>query len=134
MKNKKAWIRIVEAFIGIMIIMVGVLAILSKQPLKSDISEEVYEKQRQILEIIANNNDMREEIIDGGTNLADAYILKNIPETWGFKTNICEVDQVCNFDTPNDRDLYISETIISANLANYPNEKSKKLVFFVWRK
>ena len=134
MKNKKAWIRIVEAIIAIMVIMAGILYINSKQPSK-DISDDVYEKQRQILEIIANNESMRTEIILNEAGLANGFILKNIPSSWGFATNICNVDQVCTpEETPNDRDIYTSEIIISSNLTDYPDKKTKKLMFFVWSK
>ena len=131
--NKKAWIRIVEAILAIMIIMAGVLYINSKQPNK-DISGDVYEKQRQILEIIANNESMRTKVIGGETNSVKEYIMKNIPSTWNFTVNICEVDQICNQNTPNDRDIYISETIISSSLIDYPDKTSKKIMFFVWSK
>ncbi len=137
MKNKKAWIRIVEALIGIMIIMSAVLFLVSKQTAKSDISEEVYEKQRQILEAISNNEEMRKQIIEepeeDKTKLADAYILKNLPNTWASKTIICDIDKICApEEIPTDRDIYVSETIISATLTNY--QKSSKLMFFIWRK
>ncbi|MEK6872432.1 MAG: hypothetical protein AABW90_00285 [Nanoarchaeota archaeon] len=131
MKNKKAWVRIIEAIIGIMVIMAGILYINSKQPSK-DISDDVYEKQRQILEIIANNEDMRTKIIGGETDSVKEYILKTIPSGWDFTINICEVDQICNQNTPNDRDIYTNEIIISSNLTDYPDKKTKKLMFFVW--
>lgn len=132
--NEKGWIRIVEAIIGIMVIMAGILYINSRQPGK-DISDDVYEKQRQILEIIANNENMRTEIIRNETGLVDAFILKNIPSSWDFATNICNVDQVCTpEETPDDRDIYTSEIIISSNLTDYPDKKTKKLMFFVWSK
>ena len=134
MQNKKAFIRIVEAVIAIMIIITAVLLIANKQPKKTDISESIYEKQRQMLEIISNNEDMRNEIINSNTILTNEFILKNIPESWDFITNICDTDQLCNQNTPNDRDVYVSETIMSATLTNYPNKKSKKLMFFIWRK
>jgi len=139
--NKKAFIRIIEAVIAIMIIMGAVLFFAAKQNKKIDISEDVYEKQRQILEIVANNPDMRKEIIDVIINgevelfLTNDYISKNLPRTWNYAISVCKVDEVCGKGgTPIDRDIYVSETIISANIDNYPNQESRKLVFFIWRK
>ena len=43
--NKKAWLRIVEAFLAILIILSTILIIISRQDNNADISEEVYEKQ-----------------------------------------------------------------------------------------
>ena len=134
MKNKKAYIRIIESVIAIMIIMGVVLVILSNQVQKVDISEEVYEKQRYIIDVITNNESMRTEIVGGRTETVNDFISKNLPNTWDFTTNICEVEEVCNKNTPNDRDIYVSETIISSNLTDYPNARSRKLRFFVWRK
>ena len=62
--NKKGFIRILEAIFAIMLIMGAVLIIISNNLQTADISEEAYEKQRYILEIISNNEGMRNEIID----------------------------------------------------------------------
>ena len=132
--DKGAFIRIVESVIGILIIMTVVLIIASNKSQRVDISEEVYEKQKYILNVITNNESMRSEIINNKTESVNLFILKNIPNSWDFTTNICEVEEVCNQDTPNDRDIYVSETIISANLTNYPDTELKKLRFFIWRK
>jgi len=137
MKNKKAWIRITEAVISILIVLGAVLVITSNQVEKIDISDVVYEKQVNLLEIISKNESLRNEVIGGETGgeteKINEFILKNIPNTWSFTTNICEVDEICNDGTPNDRDVYVSETIISANLTDYPEAITRKLRFFVWR-
>jgi len=132
--NKKAFIRILEAIIGILIIMAVVLIIASNKAKKSDISEEVHEKQRYILNVISNNESMRSEIINGKTDSVNLFVSKNIPSSWAFTTNICGVEEVCNQNTPNDKDIYVSETIISANLTDYPDSEISKLRFFIWRK
>jgi len=147
MKNKKAWIRIVEAFIAILIVLSAVLIVMSKQVDKTDISEGVYEKQKKILDVIGNNENYREEIIgidisgdfvevgmDNEIYSFDDFIKKTIPGTWDFTTCICKVDKFCNPEsTPNDRDIFVSETVLSATLEQYPNKESRKLRFFVWR-
>jgi len=132
--NNKAFIRIVEAVIAILIISAVVLIIASNNVQRVDISEEVYDKQRYILDVISNNESMRSEIINDKTDSIDLFISKNIPSSWAFTTNLCGVEEVCNQNTPNDRDLYVSETIISANLTDYPDTELKKLRFFIWRK
>jgi len=133
MMNKKGWIRIVEAVFAIMMIFGGAIFLLSGTVDKADISGEVYETQRHILEIIANNEDMRKDIIDGRTGNINNYIEKNVPSSWGFTTNICNVDEICNENTPLEKDIYVSDTIISSSLSD-PLANTKKLRFFVWRK
>ena len=63
MKNKKGFIRIIEAIFAILVIMSAALILVSNSVQTSDISEEVHEKQRYILEVIANNEAMREQIL-----------------------------------------------------------------------
>lgn len=134
-KNKKAWLRIVEAFIAIMIILGAVLVVLSKQTKKADISELVYERQNNILEIIANNESLREGVLSGETEKINNFIGLGLPSNWGYATSLCNIKEICGSSaTPNDRDVYVSETIISANLTDYPDGRTQKLRFFVWRK
>lgn len=132
MKNKKGFIRLIEALFAILIIVGAVLILISNNLKNSDISEEIFEKQRYILNIISNNEAMRNEIINGQTKLAEDFIKKSIPINWEFSTCIAEIDAVCNNSPVSDRDVYVSETIISSSLTYYTN--SKKLRFFVWRK
>src|SRR3989344_8175558 len=69
-QDKKAWLRVVEAFISIMIIMGTVLVLMQKQNVKEmaqmteSRSTSVYEKQIQILDIISKNQGLRGIVID----------------------------------------------------------------------
>jgi len=131
MKNKKGFIRILEAIFAILLIMGAVLIIISNNVQTLDISNEVHEKQRYILDIITNNESMRSEIINNQTTLTKSFIEKNIPNTWKFDICITEVDELCNPVIENDKDIYVSESIISSSLTSYTS--SKKLRFFIWR-
>lgn len=136
--NKKAWLRIMEAFLAVLIVMSFMIITLSKENKKEDISEAVYEKQRYILEIISRDENLRSEIIGWSSGsdipMTKELIKKTIPNSWNFTVSICKVDKICNIGTPNDKDIYVSETIITANLTNYPEESSRKVMFFVWKK
>jgi len=133
--NKKGFIRILEAIFAIMLIMGAVLIIISNNLQTSDISEEAYEKQRYILEIISNNESMRNEIIspDGDLGKTNEFIKKTMPSSWKYSVCVTSVDQICSpGDVPNDKELYVSETIISSSL-EIDYTASKKLRLFVWR-
>jgi Na+-transporting NADH:ubiquinone oxidoreductase subunit NqrC len=132
MKNKKGYIRIIEAVFAILIIMGAVLVLISGNLKHSDISKEVYDKQKYILEVISNNEQMRNEIVNGQTTLTNQFIEKSIPKIWGFSTCVTDIDKVCNNAQKNDKNVYVSETIISSSLTSYTI--SKKLRFFVWEK
>jgi len=134
--DRKAWLRIVEAFLAVLIIMGAVLVILARQEPRSDISETVYERQRQILDIISKNNSLREEIIttsETENNLVVNGMIQNlIPGSWEFATNICSLDGICpNPGIYEDRAVFAAETIITSTLTEY---RPKKLRFFVWMK
>ena len=132
--NKKGFIRILEAIFAIMLIMGAVLIIISNNLQTSDISEEAYEKQRYILEIISNNESMRNEIIspDGDLGKTNEFIKKTMPSSWKYSVCVTSVDKICSPDVPDDKELYVSETIISSSLKK-DYTASKKLRLFVWR-
>jgi len=129
-KDIKAWLRIVEAFIAILIIIGVVLTILSKQSPGANISESVYEKQRNILNIISKNNGLRVYVLAGNNAEINNVIDDMIPVSWNYATEICELDSICNSaSTPNDKEVYTTEVVITSTLTQY---SPKKLRFFVW--
>ena len=131
-KDIKAWMRIVEAFIAILIIMGVVLVVLSKQNLGANISESVYEKQRQVLNIISKNESLRAFVLAGNVIEINKTILKMVPNSWDYAIEICELDSICNSaQTPNDKEIYTTEAVITSTLTQY---SPKKLRFFVWMK
>lgn len=132
MKNKKAWLRIVESTIASLIIISAIVFIISKQQVNTgDISDEVYEKQRYILDIISHDENLRNDIMANEKTEVENAISKMIPLNWGFTTKICKINEICNAETPNDREIYATETVIASTLINY---SPKKLRFFVWMK
>ncbi len=131
MRNKKGFIRIIEAIFAILIIMGAVLIVISNNVKTSDISEAAHEKQRYILDVISNNEEIRQQILNNETTLANDFIRKNLPNSWNFETCITEIDRICNPVTVEDRDVYVSESIISSSLTT--RTKSKKFRFFIWR-
>jgi hypothetical protein len=132
--NRKGWVRIVEAFFAVLIILGAVLVIMEKQIQQVDISDVVYEKERSILNVIVNNDSLREDILGGDMTNVNDTITQNFPNTWAFTTNVCNLDEACNENTPDDRDVYVSETLITASLTQFPEGRSKRLKLFVWRK
>ena len=130
-KNKQAWLRIVEVLIAILIITASVLIIYSNQDRNNEeISEdEVYRIQTQILDIISKNETLRQEIILGKTIIINQRIEKMIPNTWNFTTSICNINEICNSNTPNDKNIYSTEVLVTSTLSDY---SPKKLRFFVW--
>ncbi len=164
--NKRSWIKVVEAFIAILIISAAII-FFSTRDKAPNINEQVYVKQKAILDIISNNDEFRNEIIgidlstksnkceeinkgseEGNNDDANdkyefiKFIEKSIPQYWEFTTNICEIDKIGNTGTPIDREVYVTETIITANYSDYgfrspgsEDEKiPRKIRLFIWAK
>lgn len=128
-KNKKAWMRILEAVIAVAIVISGIVIIVSNNTHTSQSSEVIYEKEAYILEIINKNESLRNFVLAENYNEIDSAIEKMIPKSWNFATKICKIEDICNTDTPNDRDVYSSEVVISSDINEY---NPKKLRIFVW--
>jgi hypothetical protein len=132
--NKKAWLRIVEAFLAVLIVVSAVLIVMSKNQARIDLSGDVNYKQRQILDIIAKDDSLREKVInDSANNVAELnyQISLMVPKNWNFTTKICGIEDICNTDVPLDREVYVSQIIITSSIDQY---SPKKIKFFVWGK
>ncbi len=133
-KNKKAWLRIVEAVIAVLIVASVLLIVLSRQSPKQDKSEEIYEKQRAILNQISQNITLRGYVIDANEENDDEieeFVKKNAPVGWEFRLKICDVEKVCALGEYIEKNIYSQEIIISSTLEEY---NPKKLKLFVWEK
>ncbi|MBS3093145.1 hypothetical protein J4456_01030 [Candidatus Pacearchaeota archaeon] len=134
MKNKKAWLRIVEAFIAILLIATVILYIYPQINKQNTSSEGIYDMQKKILDFVSNDQGMRAEAVRGEHILIDAFIVKNLPSNWDFKINICKVNEICNDGIPLDKDVFVSESLISATVTDYPGKTTTKIRFFIWRR
>ncbi len=145
MKNKKAWIRIVEAFIAILLIIGAVLVIIDKGYIqKEDISLKVYEREVAILKEIELNNTFRGYILsveDVPVNWSDFEsrglgdvkdkINSRTPDYLICEAKICDIGVICNLDESPNKDVYARSVMISTDLEQY---KPRQLKLFCWVK
>jgi hypothetical protein len=135
MKNKKAWIRIVEAFLAIMLVLIVILTLHTRNTRGPDYSEEIYELQNTILKHIANDFELRRAVLMGAEDdkkLLMDEIENKIPAGFDYEIKICELGEICNpseYDPKSD--LYSSERMISSTLDKYD---PKIVKIFMWRK
>lgn len=130
MENKKAWLRIVEAFTAVLIIASVLIIIAARQP-KQDRTENIHEMQRAILEQISLNDTLRGEILQEKDDKIKSFVEKTLPVYLNFTIRICEVDEICGMTFYIEREIYGDEILITSNLTFY---SPKKLKFFVWEK
>ncbi|HLA23105.1 MAG TPA: hypothetical protein VJZ93_01060 [Candidatus Nanoarchaeia archaeon] len=128
--NRRGWIRIVEAFLTILLIVGVVFIFIEKDYIKNDSSETVYNKQQKILREIQLNSTLRSSItsIDAGSlplefnsfpsNVRN-MINSTIPSSLECTARICEVEKPCNPQEFTEENIYAQSIIIAASLENY---------------
>ena len=131
--NKVAWLRVVEAFIGIIIISMVLLLVVSRDGIIKDNSDEIHQMQDNILEILSKNDSLRNGILmtnpgEENNYLVNSAIERLAPRSWNYSTKICDIDVACGMELPN-KDIYVTERIFVSNLTHY---NPKKLRLFVW--
>jgi len=130
-KGKHGWLKIVEAFVAIMLIMTTALIVINREYVEErDISENVYEAEIKILE----------DVVEKYKNADDkeGYVITNLPEDINSRTpNYLDCQgQVCNVskcespeEIPDDKeDIYVQSMII------LNKDEDKELKLFCWLK
>jgi len=144
-KNKRGWIKLVEAFLSILLIGVIMSIVVTQQntsvySTSSTISNyEVY-----ILRSIELNESLREDITavsasdlplnwsDGGFPSALKDRIGNLtPSYLSCEAQICETEQICEFMGQTDKEIYAQKIFIASTYASY---NPRQLKLFCWRK
>ncbi|MCU0641985.1 MAG: hypothetical protein MUF61_00165 [archaeon] len=139
MVNKKGWLRIVEATVAIMLILTIILIVAERKKTTSenDISESV----TPLLEEIARNATLRDNIMTKDSASVEAEIAKTLlikidnPDI-GYDVRVCDYKQICALDSYPETakgDIYSGERIISSALGS-ADIQPKKVVVFIWLK
>lgn len=128
MKNKKAWLRIVEAVIAVLLVASILILMITKAP-RQDTGENMHGIQRFILEQISANETLRAEILQNQNSEVNKSIGRLISPNWNFTTRICGVNEICGMPFYVEGNIYADEILIASNLTQY---SPKKLKLFVW--
>jgi hypothetical protein len=125
--NKKAWIRIAESAIAVMILASVMLVLIARQGEKKGISEEMYKLQHLILEEAAKNESVRNAVLNSvNLNLIDDFIGVRMPIGIDFNITICNPTGVCDVETPTvNKELYADDILISSTLQQYQLKRLK---------
>ena len=142
MRNKRGWIRIVEAFAAFLLIAGVVLFLINRGYFGgSDISEKVYDFEKGVLRDIELNNAYRQYILgieNVPSTLAEGavkdYIDKNKPSNLECSAVVCKLELVCSLDPypPEAKgDIYAQSVAITATTSDY---KPRQIKLFCWVK
>ena len=148
-KNRRGWIRIVEAFVAMLLIAGVVFVIIgNEQNKREDVSSEAYTSMVSILREIELDGNLRSEIINTedsslpvewadfsvSAQQTRARIMEKTPGYLKCVGKICAINDVCLLaqDAQNqEKTIYADSVIISSNLQTY-NPRILKL--FCWGK
>ncbi len=147
-KNRKGWIKIVEAFTAILLVSGVLIVILGNIKTESqDTSLQVYDSEYSILRDTQLDSSLRDSILavsDGnlpvewenfetaGLNAVKTNIESQIPSYLECKAKLCKINDICSLSsTPADKSIYVESIIVSANSNIY---NLRKLSLFCWNK
>lgn len=146
-KSKRGWIRIVEAFVAVLLITGVVLVLMNKGYLgKKNTSEKIYEIETSILREIEQDNSLRQEIL--GLTLEENGIIitaQNAESTWArinnrvseydyldWQAKVCKMDEICVLNNYEEgKEIYAQSVAIAATSQIY---SPKQLKLFFWIK
>jgi hypothetical protein len=139
--NKKGWIKIVEAFVAILLIVGVLLIVIDRGDVgKKDISSQIYDIEVAILREIQLNDALRNEILSvtppielTEENVAQTWnkINNRIPSYLDCKAKICEMEQICELEEYPEKNIYVQTVLITTTL-DIEEIKYRQLKLFCW--
>lgn len=135
-RNKRGWIRVMEAFIAIIIIFGVLLLLFSRNRAVGNTGEEITKLQINILDSLSRDNVVRNQVLSNDSREVNRKVGLLIPNWLNYTVSICEPDLACSInisyisqETLRDREVYSAETLILSN-ETYFNDKKLKLFFW----
>ena len=146
MRNRRGWIRILEATIAVMIV-AGVLVVgYAKQVDEAvDPVDYFHSLQRQILMDVSSDGDLRMLVLNDDEAGLDLFVDGEIPSAFGHYLRICglgNMSDFCKIDDVGvvaeirDKSVFVEEIVVSADLGDGSNAEydPKKVRLFVWER
>jgi len=139
-KNKRGWVRLLEAFIAI-VLLTSVLVVVSKtnSSPRNELQERISIIQTSIIRDIQLNEELRAAILS--VNVADPVewedfetsglsgvkerIEKLAPKDMECSAQICEINNPCSLKDVSKKEVYAKSGIISADLNTYSPRQIK---------
>ncbi len=146
MRNKRGWIRILEATIAVMIV-AGVLVVAyAKQVDRGGGPVDYFQSlQKQILMDISASGELRLMVLNNNEEMVSLFVGEKVPDAFGYYLRICglgDVSDFCKIDDVGvvaeikDKDVFVEEIVVSADLGDGSSAKynPKRVRLFVWEK
>ena len=141
-KGKKGYIRIVEAFIAIILIASVLVFMYVNNVQKPNSEDAIHKLERAILEEISSNASLRNAVLNGDYKSSDQGAINNrtlinntikkyINNEFNFDFKICGINEACGIDSYVNKEVFSDEISVSSNLKEY---KPKIIRLFIWEK
>jgi len=140
LKEKRGWIRIVEAVIAVLLIISVVIVFASKTIDKPDVSANMQKLEKAILDDLSQNSTMRDAVVSGSED-TESKLFSFIEEriTIGLRNTfavcVSEPANTCkptiNYDSAalQSKQVFVDDRIIFGS-----NGVTKKVSLFIWLK
>jgi len=142
--NKKAWIKIFEAVIAILLITSVLLIVVNeKNTQKNEDSLEIYKEEIAILREIQLNTSLRNDILgiesfpvrwgdfnSAGLTCVKEEIISNIPDYLDCEAAVCNINDSCILEIDSEKPIYAQSVVISSNITKY---SLRLLKLFCWK-
>ena len=132
MHNKKGWLRILDAFIAITLIISFLIVTVYQDKPRNELDKEIIKLQGDILNSITNDYSIRNQILNNNTSGVNARIEMILPTGFNYSSRICAIEDVCGLTFYLDKEIFSEEYIVSTNLTSYSGAPVKIKLFF-WR-
>ena len=130
-KGKKGWVKILEAFISVVLIIGVALIIINQKDFNvNGSSQKIYDIETSILREIQLNNSLRSDVLNGlvSPGINSTLNLKK-PTYLDCQTKICGIGIICDLSINVEKNIYVRSVIISSNTTEY---NPKQLKLFCW--
>lgn len=138
-KNRKGWMKIVEAFVTVLLIAGFLLIVVNEVNTVPDNSQLIFDLEYGMLRELQLNDDLRTSILglvlpaewNDITSNVKGNISKRKPNFLDCEAKICEIGDDClaSGSVPSDKEIYVQSAMISANLSDY---LPRKIKLFCW--
>jgi len=126
LKNKRGWVKILEAFFAVLLLGGIILAFLGSQNISSSKNgPKIYKVENSILRNIEINNSLRNEILGFDLSSSSPMSVSGIlPVYLNCSATICTIGENCNTDTGSiNKNVYTQSVFIASNLTLYSPRK-----------
>lgn len=134
-KNKKGFLRILEAIIAVLIILSTLLFVVVRNNADTATANDVCLQSNSILEEIGKNNTLRENVLNSDEEAIKNFLKKRIDNPLiGYKVRICGVDDLCSLNQGglDDVEICASERLITTTPGR-TEFQPKKLKIFLFK-